>query len=545
MIDNWEAWKDRIDGRPTRGMVQGAARPAGSGSASSWSSAAAGARQRPRRWPAGSASRASTCPRHSSREPACAFPRRITSTPTSRRSSVEADSARRRRIVLHAQPRAPRAARAASSRASTGGSGRAACSSRRWARATCPAGRESSSGRRASSPVIRPRRTVAFSTRRISTLVRDELVTIREPDGDATFHWVLARSMSCAFVARPLRRAARGSACRRLPFAGFERAPRPGDLFLRHDVDLSLDAALRMAELEAEAGATATYFLMTESVFYNLASKEGDRGARAAAGARPPRRAARGLPANATLDERFDPVVAWHNPDPEYMTRADRRRGERDAGALVRPARLPLGLEPALALRLPPRGAARGSVPLAPAPDAPRDLGLSGRHDGRDDARDARRRARAAPRRSWPRTGSTWREPPTRHRPRLRLRRAGHRRAAPRRCARTASARCASSARTCPSARSAATSATRSTSSRPARTPASRTRCSTSSSARAWTSSCRSRRSTSKASRRTASASRCRCSSPRPDTIHRSNDKAETYAFLHRLGAPGARRSAA
>ena len=26
------------------------------------------------------------------------------------------------------------------------------------------------------------------------TLVRDELVTIREPEGDATFHWVLARS---------------------------------------------------------------------------------------------------------------------------------------------------------------------------------------------------------------------------------------------------------------------------------------------------------------------------------------------------------------
>ena len=25
------------------------------------------------------------------------------------------------------------------------------------------------------------------------TLVRDELVTIREPEGDATFHWVLAR----------------------------------------------------------------------------------------------------------------------------------------------------------------------------------------------------------------------------------------------------------------------------------------------------------------------------------------------------------------
>ncbi len=38
-------------------------------------------------------------------------------------------------------------------------------------------------------------------------------------------------------------------------FASFDREPEPGDLFLRHDVDLSLDAALRLAELEAEAGA--------------------------------------------------------------------------------------------------------------------------------------------------------------------------------------------------------------------------------------------------------------------------------------------------
>ena len=58
-------------------------------------------------------------------------------------------------------------------------------------------------------------------------------------------------------------------------FAAFGEGPRPGDLLLRHDVDLSLDAALRLAELEEEAGATATYFLMTESVFYNLASNEG------------------------------------------------------------------------------------------------------------------------------------------------------------------------------------------------------------------------------------------------------------------------------
>ena len=91
-----------------------------------------------------------------------------------------------------------------------------------------------------------------------------------------------------------------------------------GDLILRHDVDLSLDAALRMAELEAEAGAHATYFLMTGSVFYNLSSHEGERalerlrelGHRVGLHAVYPR---------LDLDERFDRVVAWHNPDPEYM----------------------------------------------------------------------------------------------------------------------------------------------------------------------------------------------------------------------------------
>jgi hypothetical protein len=102
-------------------------------------------------------------------------------------------------------------------------------------------------------------------------------------------------------------------------FAAFGEGPERGDLFLRHDVDLSLDAALRMAELEAGMGARATYFLMTQSVFYNLASAEG-----AAALARLRELGHHvGLHAvypQAALDERFDDVVAWHNPDPEYMT---------------------------------------------------------------------------------------------------------------------------------------------------------------------------------------------------------------------------------
>jgi hypothetical protein len=102
-------------------------------------------------------------------------------------------------------------------------------------------------------------------------------------------------------------------------FAGFDRSPEPGDLILRHDVDLSLEAALAMAELERAYGATATYFLMTESVFYNLASPVG---VEAIARLRDLGHGVglHGVWPRAPLDDRFDPVVAWHNPDPEYMT---------------------------------------------------------------------------------------------------------------------------------------------------------------------------------------------------------------------------------
>lgn len=123
--------------------------------------------------------------------------------------------------------------------------------------------------------------------------------------------------MSCAFDLghyRELLEAAGG----RYRFARFDHEPRPGDLFLRHDVDLSLDAALQMAELEAEAGATATYFLMTRSLFYNLASSEGEHALRRLRDLGH----AVGLHAvhpHLDLDDRFDPVVAWHNPDPDFM----------------------------------------------------------------------------------------------------------------------------------------------------------------------------------------------------------------------------------
>ncbi len=102
-------------------------------------------------------------------------------------------------------------------------------------------------------------------------------------------------------------------------FAAFDRDPHEGDLLLRHDVDLSLDAALRLAELEAQEGAFATYFLMTDSVFYNLASSEG-RSALERLRKLGHRIGLHAVYPDARFDQRFDPVVAWHNPDPTYMS---------------------------------------------------------------------------------------------------------------------------------------------------------------------------------------------------------------------------------
>jgi hypothetical protein len=102
-------------------------------------------------------------------------------------------------------------------------------------------------------------------------------------------------------------------------FARFGDGPERGEIYLRHDIDLSLDAALTMAELEAEHEIATTYLLMTESVFYNLGSSEG---AAAIARLRELGHAV-GLHAvhpRVELDERFDPVVSWHNPGAEYMS---------------------------------------------------------------------------------------------------------------------------------------------------------------------------------------------------------------------------------
>jgi hypothetical protein len=124
--------------------------------------------------------------------------------------------------------------------------------------------------------------------------------------------------MTCDFSLahyRELLRAAREGGYR---WAGFDEPPAAGVVILRHDVDLSLDAAVAMAEVEADEGAWSTWFLMTRSVFYNLASSDGER-AIARLRELGHRVAHHAVYPHVDLDERFDPVVAWHNPDPEYM----------------------------------------------------------------------------------------------------------------------------------------------------------------------------------------------------------------------------------
>ena len=58
-------------------------------------------------------------------------------------------------------------------------------------------------------------------------------------------------------------------------FARFSEPPLDGmpRVYLRHDVDLSLGAAVRFARMNAAAGARATFFLLLRSPVYNLLSE--------------------------------------------------------------------------------------------------------------------------------------------------------------------------------------------------------------------------------------------------------------------------------
>ena len=125
--------------------------------------------------------------------------------------------------------------------------------------------------------------------------------------------------MACAFDLDHYRELLDAAEAGGYRWASFDHEPQDGDLFLRHDVDMSLEAAVAMAELEAERGARATYFLMMRSQFYNLDSRDGER-ALARLRELGHRVGLHAIQPDAPADPRFDPVLAWHTPDPGTMS---------------------------------------------------------------------------------------------------------------------------------------------------------------------------------------------------------------------------------
>lgn len=57
-------------------------------------------------------------------------------------------------------------------------------------------------------------------------------------------------------------------------FVGYVEARAPRSVLWRHDCDASMHRALRLAEIEAEEGATVTYFLFPRCLYYNLLSAD-------------------------------------------------------------------------------------------------------------------------------------------------------------------------------------------------------------------------------------------------------------------------------
>ena len=185
--------------------------------------------------------------------------------------------------------------------------------------------------------------------------------TIAEPEGDVAFHWVLATPMSCDFSLahyRELLRAARAGGYR---WAGFDAPPdgrRPDPAARRRPV-----ARGRARGRGGRGGGRSVVDVVPDDALGLLQPRvgRGRAGDRAPAGARPSRRASRRLAARRPRRAlRSGRRVA--QPRSRVHARADRRRGERDGGAVLRSRPLPLRLEPALAARLPARRArARGS----------------------------------------------------------------------------------------------------------------------------------------------------------------------------------------
>jgi len=83
--------------------------------------------------------------------------------------------------------------------------------------------------------------------------------------------------MGCAFTLEHYREIIESALRAGYSFQGFHQ-PNPGhshrNLYLRHDIDICLEEALNMADLEAELGVHATYFVLLNSPVYNICSQD-------------------------------------------------------------------------------------------------------------------------------------------------------------------------------------------------------------------------------------------------------------------------------
>ena len=98
------------------------------------------------------------------------------------------------------------------------------------------------------------------------------------------------------------------------------------------------------------------------------------------------------------LDERFDPVVAWHNPDPEFMQAEIPGAVNVMSEPFFDPEHYRSDSNQHWRHGCPHDELAAGAVRVAAAPDAPGDLGVRGRDDARVDGVVPRRRPCRAPR---------------------------------------------------------------------------------------------------------------------------------------------------
>ena len=298
MVDTWESWKAQITDDPRAELVRRAARRGCRRARASSSSAAAAAHRRRSGWPSASGSPASTSRRRSWRARGARRPEAKFVRADFTELELAAGLGRRRGRVLLVQPRPARPPRATVRRASASWlvAGRALPDGARHERHGQLDGRLP---RRADATSRASRRTSnsrMLRRGRASSCSGTSSSRSRSPKAarPSSGYW---RDDELRLRPRPLPRAARAAQAGGYRFAFFEGEPREGDLILRHDVDLSLDAALRLAELEAEAGARATYFLMTRVGLLQPRLARGRARARAAARARPPRRAPRRLSA--------------------------------------------------------------------------------------------------------------------------------------------------------------------------------------------------------------------------------------------------------